>query len=157
MEAEATFREPQQLTIEDRDFINRLMMYENHDVVNRLMVQQKCALEEAQEAWVAWKQFAATAYFMKGRKTTSRYVDEIWHIFILHIRQYAEFCEKYWGGYFMHHEPSSDDLSPSYYEKTHDFATQIFGTLNEKIWPLEAQMGARCLSGGDCKIGPIKG
>jgi hypothetical protein len=36
----------------------------------------------------------------------SREIDDVWHEFILHTKQYAEFCELV-GGY-LHHVPSSD-------------------------------------------------
>lgn len=31
-------------------------------------------------------------------------LDEFWHLFILHTRDYMEFCERYFGAY-LHHDP----------------------------------------------------
>jgi hypothetical protein len=36
----------------------------------------------------------------------SQVVDDLWHEFILHTREYAAFCQKAFGGY-MHHTPAS--------------------------------------------------
>ena len=35
-------------------------------------------------------------------------IDDMWHIFILHTRDYAEFCHRYFGR-FIHHEPLPPD------------------------------------------------
>ncbi len=35
-------------------------------------------------------------------------MDEIWHAHILHTREYAEDCVRYFG-YFLHHQPLSGD------------------------------------------------
>lgn len=35
-------------------------------------------------------------------------VDEVWHEFILHTRDYEAFCEKYLG-FFLHHVPNDDE------------------------------------------------
>ena len=35
-------------------------------------------------------------------------IDEMWHCFVLHTRDYADFCETNFG-FFLHHEPQGDD------------------------------------------------
>ena len=37
-------------------------------------------------------------------------IDEMWHTFILHTKEYIDFCVKYFGGY-LHHEPNPKDKS----------------------------------------------
>lgn len=39
-------------------------------------------------------------------------VDEYWHAHILHTKQYAEDCQRYFG-YFLHHEPDDAFLCNS--------------------------------------------
>ncbi len=34
-------------------------------------------------------------------------VDVLWHAFILHTKDYAEFCDRFYGG-FLHHSPPMD-------------------------------------------------
>lgn len=42
-------------------------------------------------------------------KMWSKSVDFVWHQFILNTKEYAEFCETYFGK-FLHHTPSSNEL-----------------------------------------------
>ncbi len=42
----------------------------------------------------------------------SELVDIDWHVFILHTREYAEFCERV-AGYFIHHVPDDDEVASS--------------------------------------------
>ena len=49
------------------------------------------------------------AYLMSGRKYVSmpsQVADELWHEFILHTREYQEFCKHAFGGFF-HHAPAA--------------------------------------------------
>lgn len=45
-------------------------------------------------------------------------VDEVWHEFILHTKNYAEFCEKYIG-FFLHHTPN-DESNPVDHKKSRE-------------------------------------
>jgi hypothetical protein len=49
------------------------------------------------------------AYLMSGRKYVSmpsQIADDLWHEFILHTRDYQEFCRRAFGG-FLHHTPAA--------------------------------------------------
>ena len=35
-------------------------------------------------------------------------IDDMWHVFILHTRDYADFCDRYFGR-FIHHQPLPPD------------------------------------------------
>ncbi len=35
-------------------------------------------------------------------------LDEMWHTFVLFTRDYADFCERYFG-FFLHHIPNEDE------------------------------------------------
>jgi len=37
-------------------------------------------------------------------------IDDMWHIFVLHTRDYADFCARYFGR-FIHHDPEPIDRS----------------------------------------------
>ncbi|MGQ3889994.1 hypothetical protein ACQUW5_13310 [Legionella sp. CNM-1927-20] len=44
-------------------------------------------------------------------------IDNMWHTFILFTRDYLDFCNRYLGGIFFHHEPiTSEDKSDTNYE-----------------------------------------
>jgi hypothetical protein len=48
------------------------------------------------------------AYLMSGRKYVSmpsQIADDLWHEFILHTREYQDFCKRAFGG-FLHHTPA---------------------------------------------------
>ncbi|HEY0623416.1 hypothetical protein [Sphingomonas sp.] len=134
------------------DLVAPLMSYTNDAVLKRYAEDHKCSMEEAERVFTAWKQFAVTAHFMKGRKTVSRTVDDMWHTFLLHSRSYADFCDRYLQGYFLHHEPTSDEKSPENYVSTREFAEGLFAEIDDSIWPKATPGLARCLSGGDCRI-----
>lgn len=43
----------------------------------------------------------------------SELVDKVWHEFILHTREYMDFCERHFGEYIHHRPyPSKNDLQP---------------------------------------------
>lgn len=44
-------------------------------------------------------------------------VDEFWHTFILHTRDYEQFCREYLGT-FIHHTPAAPDFQPLSLEET---------------------------------------
>jgi hypothetical protein len=146
------FKTPETLTTEDRQKLDAIMAYENPAVVARYVADHNATPAQSEEVWTAWKQFAATCHLMEGRKTTSKPVDDMWHTFLLHSRSYAEFCAKFLDGHFLHHEPSADEESPAYYEKTRGFAEAVFGSINDYVWPKQTPGMARCLSGGDCRV-----
>ena len=47
----------------------------------------------------------ACAHYPDGHLSPSQTVDAGWHAFILHTRDYAEFCQRV-AGRFIHHRPS---------------------------------------------------
>lgn len=38
-------------------------------------------------------------------------IDEMWHCFVLHTIDYANFCEEHFG-FFLHHVPTNDGVGP---------------------------------------------
>lgn len=145
------FRKADTLTAEDRSKIEAIMGYENPAVLERYMADHGATRSQAEEVWKAWKQFAVTCHFMEGRKTTSKTVDDMWHIFLLHSRSYADFCSRFLDGHFLHHEPSADEESPNYYMKTREYAEAVFGSVDNRVWPNQTPGLERCVSGGDCR------
>lgn len=116
------------------DAVNRLMAYRNEDVLRRYMEDNKKSREEAERAWTAFLQFMAVCMFKNARVTATPTADGIWHSFLLHTKQYREFCDQFMGG-FVDHEPTSDEGSSQDYDATRWFAMQVFGSLDERDWP----------------------
>jgi hypothetical protein len=53
-------------------------------------------------------------------------IDHMWHIFLLYTRDYAHFCQTYFGE-FLHHQP---DLVPVFQEQGFEFNTNLERFLN---------------------------
>lgn len=50
-----------------------------------------------------------------------REIDQMWHIFLLYTRDYADYCQKYFGE-FLHHQP---DLVPHFETKGFEFESNL--------------------------------
>jgi hypothetical protein len=91
-------------------------------------------------------------------------IDMYWHFFILHTKDYTEFCEKVWGNFegdprFRHHYPANDDTRPGMlnaYKETLNLYREVFGEprLYERIgarpvevWTAESQTSGDSYSG----------
>lgn len=55
-----------------------------------------------------------------------REIDQMWHVFLLYTRDYADYCQRYFGEY-LHHQP---DLVPYFEEKGFEFNTNLEKFLN---------------------------
>jgi hypothetical protein len=68
------------------------------------------AAEDLFQELTRWLYLCARAARTRDRSVTiSMYpeilrIDDMWHTFILHTRDYAEFCHRYFG-HFIHHDP----------------------------------------------------
>ena len=75
----------------------------------------------------------------------SKYVDDLWHTFILFTKEYAAFCNKF-AGRFIHHLPITDQEKKledkiKVYQEFDFFIEKYENTFNEKahdIWYLDA-------------------
>jgi hypothetical protein len=75
----------------------------------------------------------------------SEVIDDLWHEFILHTQEYAEFCQTTLGA-FVHHVPSSTP-DPSSYNRTLERINVRFGMVDERFWP---SVGTNCDSDSGC-------
>lgn len=79
-------------------------------------------------------------------------IDAIWHEFILHTHEYADFCTTNFGR-FIHHRPSrtwSPRLREGYLQ-TIDALSARFGAVPDDLWPhSEAYLQEVCNT-GDCR------
>jgi len=114
--------------------LQRLTAYRNEDVLTRYMADSGKNRAEAEAAWTAFLQFMGVCMFKSDRVTATPTVDGIWHAFLLHTKQYANFCDTYMGG-FVHHEPTSDEDSGRDYYSSRAYAQKIFGELDPHDWP----------------------
>jgi hypothetical protein len=109
--------------------------YEHPEVVRRLMDEEGWGQEEANEAFEDTKRFLYLCSLKRELAPTER-IDKGWHAFILYTKDYAAFCDAFFGR-FIHHQPVLK-LSPQAPKnqllgKTAKFAREVFGTLS-KNW-----------------------
>lgn len=81
-----------------------VLAYTNPAVVRRIAKDECLTEEEAGRAFSGMLQFLYVTATVTGRGGPPYYIDAAWHAFILHTRDYAEFCDRYFGR-FLHHQP----------------------------------------------------
>lgn len=63
-----------------------------------------------------------------------REIDNMWHNFILYTKDYAEFCQKYFG-MFLHHEPDVADkimqTQEEFSQEMEKYLSYVYDTLGE--------------------------
>jgi|CXWL01.1.fsa_nt_gi hypothetical protein len=127
-----------------RSAIEKVMAYRNDRVLERFTRDYGNAEVEADRVFESFKQFMVACIVADGPKTTSPTIDDMWHTFVLHTRDYRTFCDEYLGG-FIEHEPVHDGGAPENYRATRDLTFRIFGMLDEECWPVQGK--SSCSSG----------
>jgi hypothetical protein len=74
------------------------------EVIQRFASKQNMDLSEASQLFLNLEQFLDNASSCVA--SPSKVVDEAWHEFVLHTRQYADYCMTRYGR-FIHHVPTS--------------------------------------------------
>jgi hypothetical protein len=96
-----------------------VLAYRNEEVVYRFTQDHGVSLDDAEELftetkrwlWLCCHQRRASErgegrYVAVPLLSEARAVDLMWHTFLLFTRDYAAFCEKYFG-FFVHHNPQT--------------------------------------------------
>jgi hypothetical protein len=82
-------------------------------------------------------------------------VDVGWHAFILHAREYNEFCERV-AGRFIHHVPMEPNEPSSETQGSADIREALTWTsieIDEQLWADKADCGGQKCYGGDTTSG----
>ncbi len=88
--------------------LQAVMAYQNNDVVNRIRQELKVSEEEANQLFTDLKRFLWLAAVTPPNTVPTPRIDEAWHCFVLYTKDYADFCDTYFGG-FLHHAPQRVD------------------------------------------------
>jgi len=124
----------------------RALNYQNKSIVERLATEGGMSFEEAETLFRDTLKFLSLTGSGVKLSPTEK-IDLGWHNFILHTKEYTNFCEDCFGQ-FIHHEPGSG-LNPSGprldVHQTRDLAASIFGNLSQN-W--EPGRGETCGSNG---------
>ncbi|MDD5267693.1 MAG: hypothetical protein PHO08_11275 [Methylococcales bacterium] len=78
-----------------------------NNVIARYALQNSIEIEEATNIFVELEIFLNNA--AAQRQSPTKIVDTAWHEFILHTKEYTEYCTNFFGKY-IHHTP---DVAPS--------------------------------------------
>jgi hypothetical protein len=86
--------------------------------------------------------FASLTFITDGPISPSPSVDDFWHAFILHTKDYEEFCQKHFGHY-LHHEPKDhrlprDDRDPTPGIHTKALIEAAYPEYDRGIWATAA-------------------
>ncbi|KTD19345.1 Uncharacterised protein [Legionella lansingensis] len=118
--------------------LSELLAYENEQVIRYFCHHHPNYAQE--QARSLFTDLLAWMWLNVYRQIKNRYtylfgpllpLDEIWHAFILHTRDYLPFCHHYFGEYFHHHvEPVGleYELNP---QELADFLNDCFEYLGE--------------------------
>ena len=131
----------------DEALIASVMAYENP-----LFVARYCVTEKVDEA-TAYRHFKELKKFLivcsmntaNDRVTPSRALDEVWHNFLLHTRDYQDFCQDHFGR-MIHHKPTivsneADALTMMNGYQSALTKAQVFFNydLDAEMWPLKPE------------------
>jgi len=121
-----------------------VLNYSNNHIVERIASEGTMSKDEAAEVFQDTLRFLALS--ATTRVCPPHRVDFSWHIFLLHTKDYAEFCEKHIG-FFVHHEPGEnvEGSSPAM-DATIALAKNVYGELSGNWTP--GKRGKTCGSGG---------
>src|SRR5258708_601851 len=109
------------------------LTYTNPTVVRRYAKRAGVSPTRAALHWRELMKFLVACALSKEVLAPSRKLDEIWHEFLLHTRDYQDFCQTVLG-VFVHHQPT-DTVNPGAYNSTLSTLSQRFGRPNPEVWP----------------------
>jgi hypothetical protein len=115
----------------ESDLLQHILAYQNLELLERVKRKLDLSQEEAAELFDDTKRYLYLCSVSKESLAPTWIIDECWHEFILYTREYAGFCQR-WFGRFIHHAPSE---TLSYYVVHNPVATvalahETFGDLS---------------------------
>ena len=129
-----------------------IIEYVHPSLIHRLQKKCKLSADSAIELFDDTKRFLYLCADSNSRMTPPPAIDECWHHFILFTKDYAEFCERFLGG-FVHHRPHYIGDPPSDESTmfaTIESATRDFGILS-KNWQFPEDFRSHCDKCAGCQ------
>ncbi|PIR89089.1 MAG: hypothetical protein COU07_02570 [Candidatus Harrisonbacteria bacterium CG10_big_fil_rev_8_21_14_0_10_40_38] len=114
-------------------------------VVERLASNSGLQPEDAERQMIELAKFLSVCAEYPGENAPSRVIDDLWHVFVLFTREYQRYCQENFGK-FIHHTPTGYAMNNTY-QKTRARAQEMFGELDQDLWPENAGGAAIC---NDC-------
>lgn len=141
-----------------REQLRLIAKYPFTQVKEKLLLEGKLSAEVVDEAISEFRKYLSLIVLGHSRLAmTSSEVDEVWHIFILFTKDYADFCDRIFGK-FLHHQPSipSNPIEQSARDAFFSAYRQHFGeppaTWRESMAgaPTDGCCGEECAPDRDC-------
>ena len=98
--------------------LEELLAYKHRNVVRRYCHEQNVSQEAGEKCFREMLKWLYLCYrystdeqphgFQCSMTTEILQLDEMWHCFVLHTLDYAEFCNRYFG-FFLHHQPVDNE------------------------------------------------
>lgn len=111
------------------------MKYQNEDIVRRFAEDYPVTVKQAQHLFEQTKMFLIVCSVSDIPFSPSKILDEMWHYFVLHTKDYRYFCETHIG-FFLDHVPTEPHNRPQTTQAMIELATKIFGdAIDLAIWP----------------------
>lgn len=123
-----------------------VLKYGHPELVNRLHHVLNISQPEAEQLFEDVKKYLFLAVITNERLAPTDAIDLGWHEFLLYTRDYASFCNRFFGA-FIHHTPNPE-LSPHVVKtakRTTELARGMFGEDLGKNW---------VHTSGDCFVNP---
>lgn len=124
-----------------------VLKYKNDDVVHRIARKQQISLPHADALFRDTLRFLYLAGATDTKNLApTKSIDAGWHSFLMFTRDYARFCQTYFGR-FVHHEPRRLNDAPSKVNAlgaTFDVARKVFGPGLSENW-------TQRISAADCE------
>lgn len=126
------------------------VLYQNPSVVHRVAKEEGISEEAAERYFEGTLQFLKVASIAGAPVSPSLPIDAAWHAFILHTRDYAEYCQERFGR-FIHHQPTVGVSNRDNYLRARAIAEERFDNLDPTIWPVKAKKVSACSDpDGEC-------
>ena len=131
--------------------LEQIESFDHPELIRQYASKNGIDSNEAAKQFVELKKFLYHCATSDLACAPSKAIDNIWHEFILHTRDYQEFCLRFLGT-FIHHQPS-DRVEAESYARTRELAAGVFGNLDNELWPQGSTVSANCGDGscsGSC-------
>jgi hypothetical protein len=112
----------------------RAMRWRHPGLLRRYCADFDKTPEEAEQCFIAFKQFLVVCALADGERVPAASVDGMWHTALLFSHSYLRFCEQVLGE-VVHHEPIETAPDHAAYAAARADALALFGELSEVHWP----------------------
>jgi hypothetical protein len=116
-------------------------------IVQRYAHDHDVSIEDAHVLFEETKKFLAVCASASPEEvlhmSPSEVQDEMWHTFILHTKDYMDFCHNQFGVY-LHHVPCTGDREDVSPDRARVAAEKMFGRIAPRWWTNRADMRCCC-------------